>query len=263
MQKPGGCGYPQKQIDFRRVRVKHLKASSLHKSNLDQEERRKFDDLASSWWDPNGASKALHELNPARLSYVAERCRLSESRVLDVGCGGGILTESLAQRGAQVTGIDIASKALAVAELHLLESGLAVNYLETTIEQHAASGVEPYDVITCMEMLEHVPDPESVVSSIAALLRPGGHVFLSTINRNGLSFALAILGAEYVMRMLPQGTHRYDRFIRPSELTSWLRQADMHVENIRGLHYDPLNSSVKMGGHVKVNYLLHARRSCT
>ena len=233
----------------------------MHESNLDHEERRKFDDLASSWWDPNGASRALHELNPARLVYVTERCQLSKSRVLDVGCGGGILAEALAQKCAQVTGIDIASRALAVAELHLLESGLTVNYLETTIEQHATSGVEPYDVITCMEMLEHVPDPESVVNSIATLLKPGGHVFLSTINRNGLSFAVAILGAEYVMRMLPQGTHRYDRFIRPSELSSWLRKAGLQIEDIRGLHYDPFNSSVKLGGHVKVNYLLHARRS--
>ncbi len=237
-----------------------MKTSFLQESNLDHEERRKFDDLASSWWDPNGSSRALHELNPARLAYVTERCKLSKSRVLDVGCGGGILAEALAQKGALVTGIDIASRALAVAELHLLESGLTVNYLETTVEQHASSEVEPYDVITCMEMLEHVPDPESVVSSIAALLKPGGHAFLSTINRSGLSFAVAILGAEYVARLLPQGTHRYDRFIRPSELSSWLRKAHLHTEDIRGLHYDLLNSSVKLGGHVKVNYLLHARR---
>jgi len=202
----------------------------------------------------------LHELNPARLAYVSERAHLSGTRVLDVGCGGGILTEALAQKGARVTGIDIARKALSVAELHLLESGLLVDYLETTVEQHAASGVEPYDVITCMEMLEHVPDPKSVVSSIASLLKPGGHAFLSTINRNGWAFALAIAGAEYVARLLPQGTHRYDRFIRPSELTGWLRNAGLHTEDIRGLHYDPFAGSVKLGGHVKVNYLLHAKR---
>jgi len=238
-----------------------LKASILHESNLDQEERRKFDELATSWWDPNGPSRPLHDLNPARLAYVSERCHLSGCRVLDVGCGGGILTEALAQKGALVTGIDISSKALAVAELHLLESGLKVDYRVTTAEQHASSGVEPYDVITCMEMLEHVPDPESVVRSIASLLKPGGHAFLSTISRNGWAFAVAIVGAEYIARLLPQGTHRYDRFIRPSELSSWLRKVDLHTEDIRGLHYDPLTGSVRLGGHVKVNYLLHARPS--
>ncbi len=234
---------------------------SVHKPNLDQEERRKFDDLAASWWDPNGASKALHALNPARLAYVAERCQLSGRRVLDVGCGGGILTEAMAQKGARVTGIDVASKSLAVAKLHLLESGLQADYLETTVEEHATAGVAPYDVITCMEMLEHVPDPESVVHSIGSLLKPGGHVFLSTINRNPLAFGMAIIGAEYVARLLPRGTHRYDRFIRPSELSSWLRNADLSTEDIRGLHYDPLGGSVKLGGHVRVNYLLHAKRA--
>lgn len=229
------------------------------KNNLDLEERRKFNDVAATWWDAEGASKPLHQLNPARLSYVQGRCSLSNKRVLDVGCGGGILAESLAACGAKVTGIDIASKALEVARLHLLESDLDVEYIESTVEQHAASAPGLYDVITCMEMLEHVPDPKSVVKSIARLLKPGGDVFFSTINRNLLAFGMAIVGAEYVARLLPQGTHRYDRFIRPSELSAWLREAGLQTIDIRGLHYDPWGGSVKLGGHVKVNYLVHAR----
>jgi 2-polyprenyl-6-hydroxyphenyl methylase/3-demethylubiquinone-9 3-methyltransferase len=228
--------------------------------NLDPEERRKFDDIATGWWDPNGAFKPLHELNPARLAYVQSRCSLAGNKVLDVGCGGGILAEAMAQKGAEVTGIDVAGKALAVARLHLLESGQTVNYLEATVEQHAESSTELYDVISCMEMLEHVPDPASVISAIATLVKPGGHVFISTINRNLMAFGMAIVGAEYVARLLPKGTHRYDRFIRPSELSAWLRAAGLHTRDIRGLHYDPLGGSVKLGGHVKVNYLLHAQR---
>lgn len=234
--------------------------SRVNQSNLDPAERNKFDQIATSWWDPNGAFKALHELNPARLSYVRNRCDLQGSSVLDVGCGGGILAEAMAQEGADVTAIDVAGKALAVARLHLLESGQTVNYLEATAEQHAESVTEPYDVVTCMEMLEHVPDPVSVISVIATLVKPGGHVFMSTINRNLLAFGVAIVGGEYVARLLPRGTHRYDRFIRPSELSAWLRDAGLHTEDIRGLHYDPLGGSVRLGGHVKVNYLLHARR---
>ncbi len=236
--------------------------SSQTAQNLDQEERRKFDDLAASWWDPNGASKPLHLLNPARLAYVESRCQLRGKRVLDVGCGGGILTEAMAQKGALVTGIDIANKALAVARLHLLESGLTVDYRESTVEQFADSQEEPFDVITCMEMLEHVPDPGSVIHSIARLVKPGGSAFFSTINRNLLAFGLAIVGAEYVARLLPRGTHRYDRFIRPSELSASLRAAGLQTRDIRGLHYDPVGDSVKLGGHVKVNYVLHAKREC-
>jgi 2-polyprenyl-6-hydroxyphenyl methylase/3-demethylubiquinone-9 3-methyltransferase len=229
-------------------------------NNLDPAERKKFDDVATSWWDPNGGFKALHELNPARLAYVQDRCSLSGSKVLDVGCGGGILAEAMAQCGAQVTGIDVAGKALAVARLHLLESGQMVKYIETTVEKHAESTTELYDIVTCMEMLEHVPDPASVINAMALLVKPGGNIFLSTINRNLLAFGLAIVGAEYVARLLPQGTHRYDRFIRPSEMSAWLRSAGLHAKDIRGLHYDPLGGAVKMGGHVKVNYLMHAQR---
>jgi 2-polyprenyl-6-hydroxyphenyl methylase/3-demethylubiquinone-9 3-methyltransferase len=229
--------------------------------NFDQEERRKFDDQAASWWDSEGAFKPLHQLNPARLAYVQGRCCLFESRVLDVGCGGGILSESMAAKGARVTGIDIAGHALRVARLHLLESGVEVEYLEATVEQHAAASAGLYDVITCMEMLEHVPDPVSVVASISSLLKPGGQVFFSTINRNPLAFGLAIVGAEYIAGLLPRGTHRYDRFIRPSELISWLRVSGLETQDIRGLHYDPITGAVKLGGHVQVNYLVHARRA--
>lgn len=235
---------------------------SQNQQNLDQEERRKFDELASSWWDPNGPSKPLHLLNPTRLAYVESRCPLRGKRVLDVGCGGGILAEAMAQRGASVTGIDIASKPLAVARLHLLESGLTVEYRESTVEQFADSQEQLFDVITCMEMLEHVPDPDSVIQAIARLLKPGGSVFLSTINRNFLAFGLAIVGAEYLARLLPRGTHRYDRFIRPSELSASLRSAGLQAQDIRGLHYDPFGGSVKLGGHVRVNYLLHAKSEC-
>jgi 2-polyprenyl-6-hydroxyphenyl methylase/3-demethylubiquinone-9 3-methyltransferase len=230
--------------------------------NLDLDEQRKFDELAASWWDPEGTSKPLHQLNPARLAYVDSRCPLRGKRVLDVGCGGGLLTEAMARKGAEVTGIDIASRPLAVASLHLHESGLAVDYRETTVEQLAGSGEAPFDVITCMEMLEHVPAPDSVIRSMAGLLRPGGSIFLSTINRNPVAFGLAIVGAEYLARLLPRGTHRYDRFIRPSELSAWLREAGLQTRDIRGLHYDPLGGSVRLGGHVKVNYLLHAMSKC-
>lgn len=228
-------------------------------TNLDQEEQKKFDELASSWWDPKGSSRPLHELNPARLNYINGRCDLKEKRVLDVGCGGGILAEAMAAKGAMVTGIDVADKALAVARLHLLESGLSVDYQATTVEEFAASDSGSFDVITCMEMLEHVPDPSSVIQSIARLLKPGGHVFLSTINRNLMAFAQAIVGAEYLARLLPRGTHRYDRFIRPSELSNWVRAAGLQPQDIRGLHYDPISRVVKTGGHVQVNYLFHAR----
>lgn len=229
-------------------------------NNIDPEELRKFDDIAASWWDSEGAFKPLHLLNPARLNYVQGRCQLSGSRVLDVGCGGGILAESMAAKGARVTGIDIADRALEVARLHLLESGVEVEYLEATVEMHAASSAGLYDVITCMEMLEHVPDPVSIVQSIAALLKPGGQVFFSTINRNPLAFGLAIVGAEYIAGLLPRGTHRYDRFIRPSELSGWLREAGLEIQDICGLHYDPIGGAVKLGGHVQVNYLVHGRR---
>lgn len=228
--------------------------------NLDAAERQKFDTEAAAWWDPDGPFRPLHDLNPARLQYVLERCPLAGTDVLDVGCGGGILAESLAAAGARVTGIDIAPAVLGVARLHLFESGLDIEYLECTAEELATDRACMFDVVTCMEMLEHVPDPGSVVHAIARLLRPGGHAFLSTLNRTPAAFALAIVGAEYVARLLPRGTHRYDRFIRPSELSACARAAGLTVRDIRGLHYNPAARAASLGGHTQINYLVHLQR---
>jgi 2-polyprenyl-6-hydroxyphenyl methylase/3-demethylubiquinone-9 3-methyltransferase len=228
------------------------------KENIDGTERDKFDAIASGWWDPEGPFRPLHELNPARLKFVTDRADLSGAKVADVGCGGGILAESLARKGATVTGIDVAPRVLATARLHLHESELEVDYREITVEDFAADEAGNFDVVTCMEMLEHVPEPASIIRSVQRLLKPGGHAFFSTLNRTPLAFALGIVGAEHIARLLPRGTHRYDRFIRPSELGSWARDAGMQVEDIVGLHYNPLTRSVMLGGNVRVNYLLHA-----
>jgi 2-polyprenyl-6-hydroxyphenyl methylase/3-demethylubiquinone-9 3-methyltransferase len=228
------------------------------KENIDGTERDKFDAIASGWWDPEGPFRPLHELNPARLKFVADRADLSGAKVADVGCGGGILAESLARKGATVTGIDVAPRVLATARLHLHESELDVDYREITVEEFAAEEAGAFDVVTCMEMLEHVPEPASIIRSVQQLLKPGGHAFFSTLNRTPLAFALGIVGAEHIARLLPRGTHRYDRFIRPSELGSWARDAGMQVEDIVGLHYNPITRSVMLGGNVRVNYLLHA-----
>ncbi len=234
--------------------------TSQTSQNIDNTERDKFDSVASGWWDPEGPFRPLHELNPARLKFIADRSELSGARVLDVGCGGGILAESLARKGGIVTGIDVAPRVLATAKLHLHESGLAVDYQEKPVEDLVQESPEGFDVITCMEMLEHVPDPASIIQSIEKLLKPGGHGFFSTLNRTPLAFALGIVGAEYVARLLPRGTHRYDRFIRPSELSAWLRDAGLEVKDIVGLHYNPVTRSVMLGGNVRVNYLVHASK---
>lgn len=228
--------------------------------NIDPAERERFDALAASWWDPEGDSRPLHELNPARLRFVAERCDLDGAALVDVGCGGGLFSEALAESGASVTGLDVAPKALAVARLHLHESGLEVDYRESTAEAHAAEHGEAADVVTCMEMLEHVPDPGAVVSACAAMLKPGGHAFFSTINRTPAAFGLAIIGAEHLARLLPVGTHRYDRFIRPSELLAALRGAGLQPQAVKGLHYNPLTRTARLGGNVAVNYLVHATK---
>jgi len=226
--------------------------------NIDPAEQQKFDRIAASWWDPDGESRPLHDLNPARLAYITERVGLDGAMVVDVGCGGGILSESMAGQGAIVTGIDIASKALAVARLHLHESGYEVDYQQITAESWAQKNPASAAVVTCMEMLEHVPDPESVVAACARMLDTGGHLFMSTLNRNALSFAVAIVGGEHITRIIPKGTHQYDRFIKPSELCQWLRAAGMNVEEVTGIHYNPLERTARTGGHVNVNYLIHA-----
>jgi 2-polyprenyl-6-hydroxyphenyl methylase/3-demethylubiquinone-9 3-methyltransferase len=228
--------------------------------NVDPAEVGKFDALAQRWWDPEGEFGPLHRLNPLRLGYVEGRAPLAGRRVLDVGCGGGILSESMAKRGAHVLGIDLAPAALQVAELHALESDAVVAYRKISSEELALEVPGAFDVVTCMEMLEHVPDPVSVLASLAKLVRPGGDVFVSTINRNAKAFLFAIVGAEYVLRMLPRGTHEYDRFIRPSELARGARTAGLQLLDVTGMEIDPLTREFRLGPDVSVNYLAHLRR---
>lgn len=223
--------------------------------NFSQAELDKFNALANRWWDPEGPQKPLHALNPARLGYVRDRAALRGARALDVGCGGGLLSEALAREGADVTAIDLAPDLVKVAKLHRLESGVQVDYRLSAVEALAAEMPGAFDVVTCMEMLEHVPDPAAVVAACATLLKPGGRLFLSTLNRTPAAFALAIVGAEYVARMLPKGTHHYRDFIRPSELGAWLRAADLVLEDVSGLVYDPLRHTARVGGRTDVNYL--------
>jgi 2-polyprenyl-6-hydroxyphenyl methylase/3-demethylubiquinone-9 3-methyltransferase len=229
--------------------------------NVDPNEIAKFERLATRWWDPHGDFKPLHDINPLRLDFINDRVGLKGKKVLDVGCGGGILAESMAALGAQVTGIDMGEAPLAVARLHLKESGLHVEYRHTTAEELAEEMPGAFDVITCMEMLEHVPGPSSVVNACARLAKPSGHVFFSTINRNPKSFLLAIVGAEYVLRLLPRGTHEYMKFIRPSELEHMCRHAGLTVRELTGMHYNPLTRRFRLGPGVDVNYFAWAVRS--
>ena len=233
---------------------------SASTANVSAAELEKFNRLASRWWDPDGESRPLHDLNPERLAYVRERATLRGARVLDVGCGGGLLSEALAREGADVTAIDLAPQVIEVAKLHLFESELKVDYrlvgVETLAEQHAGE----FDVVTCMEMLEHVPEPASVLRACASLLKPGGHLFVSTLNRTPQAFGLAILGAEYALRLLPRGTHRYGQFIRPSELGTWLRAAGLELDDVSGLHYNPFTRRAWRGPRTQVNYLASARK---
>jgi 2-polyprenyl-6-hydroxyphenyl methylase/3-demethylubiquinone-9 3-methyltransferase len=240
-----------------RIGTQRMNATS---GNFSQAELDKFDELAQRWWDPNGPQKALHALNPARLGYVAERTPLRDAAVLDVGCGGGLLSEALAQSGAKVTAIDLAPNLLKVARLHGLESGIKVDYREMPVEALAEAQPASFDAITCMEMLEHVPQPASIIDACAKLLKPGGRLFLSTLNRTPAAFALAIVGAEYVARVLPKGTHQYRDFIKPSELAKWLRDAGLELEDVSGLMYEPWRNSARVVSRTDINYLACARK---
>lgn len=226
--------------------------------NVDAAELGKFDPLAARWWDAEGEFKPLHQINPLRLEFIARHAPIAGARALDVGCGGGILTEALASRGAETTGIDASDAPLEVARLHALESGQAVDYRRITAEELAAEQPGEWDIVCCLELLEHVPDPARLVSACAALAKPGGAVFFSTLNRNLKSFLFAIVGAEYVLRLLPRGTHRYEKLIRPSELGRWCERAGVTVRDITGLHYNPLGDSFALGPGVDVNYLIYA-----
>ena len=228
--------------------------------NVDEQELAKFEALASRWWDPDSEFKPLHDINPLRLDYIAERAGdLTGRQVLDVGCGGGILAESMALRGAHVLGIDMGEAPLAVAQLHQLESGAELDYRRTTAEQLAETEAARFDIVTCMELLEHVPDPASTVRACARLVKPGGHLFFSTINRHPKAYLFAIIGAEYVLRLLPKGTHDYRKFIRPSELDGWIRAAGLTLRQITGLHYNPLTGRYWLGPGVRVNYMVHCQ----
>jgi 2-polyprenyl-6-hydroxyphenyl methylase/3-demethylubiquinone-9 3-methyltransferase len=231
-----------------------------HHDNYDPDEVGKFDDLASRWWDPDGEFKPLHQMNPLRLDYIDRRAPIEGKRCLDVGCGGGILSESLAANADSVTGIDFAGAALEVARLHLKVTGLDnVRYLEVSADAIAEEEPAGYDIVTCLEVLEHVPDPAQLIDACARLVKPSGDVFLSTINRNPKSFAMAIVGAEYVLKLLPRGTHDYDKFIQPAELDDWGRRAGLALQDLTGMQYNPFSESFRLGGSVDVNYLAHFR----
>ncbi|MFM1806335.1 MAG: hypothetical protein RL212_594 [Pseudomonadota bacterium] len=224
--------------------------------NADQTEIEKFSALAHRWWDPTSEFKPLHAINPLRLDWIQKHAEISGKKVLDVGCGGGILTESMAKAGAQAKGIDLSEKALKVADLHSLESGVAVQYEYISAENLAAKEAGQYDVVTCMEMLEHVPDPLSIIKACSQLVKPGGKVFFSTLNRNPKSYLLAIIGAEYILQMLPKGTHDYKKFIKPSELGEFLREAGLEMNEIIGLSYNPITQVYSLGRDTDVNYLV-------
>jgi 2-polyprenyl-6-hydroxyphenyl methylase/3-demethylubiquinone-9 3-methyltransferase len=230
-------------------------------SNVDQSEIDKFSALAHRWWDPTSEFKPLHAINPLRLGWIESITSLAGKKVLDVGCGGGILAESLSKAGGIVTGIDLSNKALKVAELHQLESNTLVQYRSISAEDLAKQEPENYDVVTCMEMLEHVPDPSSVVQACATLCKPGGSIFFSTLNRNPKSYLFAIIGAEYILKLLPKGTHEYDKFIKPSELAGFTRQAGIELLEIKGMTYNPLTQIYRLGSDTDVNYMIATRKS--
>ena len=229
--------------------------------NADPAELDKFGELAHRWWDPNSEFKPLHDINPLRLDWIDNTVGLRGKRVLDVGCGGGLLSEGMAVRGAEVTGIDLSEKPLGVARLHLLESGQKVDYRKISAEQMAEEMPSAFDAVTCLEMLEHVPDPASIVAACARLVKPGGQVFFSTINRNPKAYLFAVIGAEYLLQMLPKGTHDFARFIKPSELTRWCKQSDLEPDELTGMTYNPLTRHYALGRDTDVNYLIRATRN--
>jgi len=231
-----------------------------HRLNFDPQEIAKFEALAARWWDPDSEFKPLHEINPLRLEYIEQRSSLKGKMVVDVGCGGGILAENMALKGAHVLGIDMGEAPLSVAQLHKLESGAELDYQQITAEELAEQEPGKYDVVTCMEMLEHVPDPSSVIAACSKLVKPGGHVFFTTLNRNPKSFLFAIVGAEYIMNILPKGTHEYSKFIKPLELENWARSADLHLKELTGMSYNILTKKYSLGTDVAVNYLMHTQK---
>ena len=229
-------------------------------ANVDPVEVAKFEAMSTRWWDKEGEFKPLHDLNPARLHYIKTRSNsLAEKKILDVGCGGGILAESMAHEGAEVTGIDMGDANLTIARMHLYESGEKVSYEKITVEQLASREPASYDIVTCMEMLEHVPDPGSIINACRQLVKPDGHVFFSTVNRNAKSYALAIIGAEYIMKLLPKGTHDFKKFIRPAEMDQWIRAAQLKTQHISGMSYNPFTGHCTLSNDMDINYLVHAR----
>ncbi len=230
-------------------------------TNFDPSEIGKFAEQASRWWDPESELKSLHQINPLRLNFIHARTPLAGVAVLDVGCGGGILSESMAQLGADVTGIDLGDAPLNVARLHARESGVEVNYLKITAEELAEQQPGHWDIVTCMELLEHVPDPASIVTACSRLAKPAGHVYFSTINRNPKSFLMAIVGAEYLLNLLPRGTHQYEKLIKPSELNGWAETVQLEVQELTGLHYNPLSQVYYLGPGVDVNYIMHTKKT--
>ncbi|MBC6907148.1 bifunctional 2-polyprenyl-6-hydroxyphenol methylase/3-demethylubiquinol 3-O-methyltransferase UbiG [Saccharophagus sp. K07] len=238
-----------------------IQFSSTRSANVDSSEIAKFERMANRWWDPHGDFKPLHQMNPVRANYIDLRAQVAEKKLLDVGCGGGLLSEAMASRGAFVTGIDMGEAPLEVARMHAEASALSIDYRKITAEQLAAEMPGQFDVVTCLEMLEHVPDPAGVIEACTTLVKPGGHVFFSTLNRTPKAYVMAVLGAEYVLRWLPKGTHDYRKFIRPSELAAWSRQAGLLVRDITGIVYNPLTQTFKtVSGDVDVNYIMHLQK---